>query len=78
MAAIEWWGIEEVWGYDQMRYCQSYYPQLFFGRWVPLDDFGMDERLEEAQEQLRKARASDDWPEWADAKERDILMRFDE
>ena len=77
MEDIEWWGIESVWAYDQLRYCQSYYPQLFFGRWVPLDDFGMDERLEEAQDKLNKARKSYDWPDWAEGPDRDIIIRLE-
>ena len=56
----EWWGIEGVWKRGGSGLCKSYYPQLFFGRWVPLDDFGMDEGLEEAQEKLREARESDE------------------
>ena len=40
---IEWWGIEGAWNADWDA-CKNYYyyPQLFFGRWVPLDDFGSD------------------------------------
>ena len=74
----EWWGIEGVWKHGEIGLCKSYYPQLFFGRWVPLDDFGMDERLEEAQDKLNKARKSYDWPDWADGPDRDILIRLDD
>ena len=72
----EWWGIEGVWKHGGSGLCKSYYPQLFFGRWVPLDDFGMDERLDEAQDKLREARESDDWPDWAEGPDRDILIRL--
>ena len=74
----EWWGIEGVWEHREIGLCKSYYPQLFFGRWVPLDDFGMDERLEEAQDKLNEARDRDDWPDWADGPDRDILIRLDD
>ena len=74
----EWWGIEGVWEHREIGLCKSYYPQLFFGRWVPLDDFGMDERLEEAQDKLNEARKSYDWPDWADGPDRDILIRLDD
>ena len=70
---LEWWGIEDVWNGDWEE-CQSYYPQLFFGRWVPLDDFGAEERIEHAAEYLEQQRDRDDWPEWADGPDRDILI----
>ena len=74
----EWWGIEETWSYDQVRTCKSYYPQLFFGRWVPLDDFGAEKWLEEAVENLEEAREKDDWLDWAETHDRDILIRLRE
>ena len=67
-----------MWEHREIGLCKSYYPQLFFGRWVPLDDFGMDERLEEAQDKLNEARDRDDWPDWADGPDRDILIRLDD
>ena len=73
---IEWWHIESVWQADWDE-CKSYYPQLFFGRWVPLDDFWADEWLEEAKEHLEDQRERDDWPEWADGPDRDILFRLE-
>ena len=73
---IEWWHIESVWQADWEE-CKSYYPQLFFGRWVPLDDFRADEWLEEAQERLEEQRERDDWPEWADGPDRDILIHLE-
>ena len=71
----EWWKIEESLDYDQLRTCKSYYPQLFFGRWVPLDSYGSEELLEEAQEKLSEARERDEWPDWAETRDRDILIR---
>ena len=62
---IEWWGIEEAWQ-ENWDYCKNYYPQLFYGRWVPLDDFGFDEQSKELQQRLEGQRKRDDWPEWAD------------
>lgn len=76
---IEWWRIERAWS-ENWGYCKNYYPQLFFGRWVPLDDFVdfvVEEWLEEAQEQLEEQRARDDWPDWADGPDRDILIRLE-
>ena len=73
---IEWWRIERAWSED-WSYCKNYYPQLFFGRWVPLDDFGTDEWLEEVQERLEEQRERDDWPDWADGPDRDILIRLE-
>ena len=74
---LEWWGIEDAWAYNEVKSCKSYYPQLFFGRWVPLDDFGTEEQLEEAREELREARDSDDWPDWAEARDRDIIIKLE-
>lgn len=74
---IEWWHIEGVWSSDYWSSCKSYYPQLFFGRWVPIDDFGVDEWMEEAQANLEEQRERDDWPEWADGPDRDILIRLE-
>ena len=74
---IEWWYIEGAWSADFWGYCKNYYPQLFFGRWVPLDDFEVDEWLEEVQEQLEEQRELDDWPDWADGPDRDILIRLE-
>ena len=74
---IEWWHIEPVWLSDYWNSCKNYYPQLFFGRWVPLDDFGTDEWLEEAQERLEEQRERDDWPDWADGPDRDILIHLE-
>ena len=74
---IEWWHIESVWQADWEE-CKSYYPQLFFGRWVPLDDFRADEWLEEAQERLEERRERDDWPEWSEGPDRNILIKFED
>ena len=73
---IEWWDIESAWQADWDE-CKNYYPQIFFGRWVPLDDFRADELLEEAQDKLNEARKSYDWPDWADGPDRDILIRLE-
>ena len=72
----EWWFIEDLWTYDQVRSCQAYYPQLFLGRWVPLDDFEVDESLNDMHEAIDEARESGDWPDWAESKDRDILIRL--
>ena len=74
---IEWWGIESLWGYDQMRYCRNYYPQIFFGRWVPLDSYGLDKELESALVELDRMRERDGWPDWVDDTNRDIVIRLD-
>ena len=79
----EWWGIEGLWNYDQMRDCKSYYPQLFFGRWVPLDSFDMeqvvdlDELLDEVRKWMVEERNSP-MPDWFyDEQDRDILIMLE-
>ena len=73
----EWWTIHKAWGSSDIKSCRSYYPQLFWDRWVPLDNFGVDEGLVELLKDLEQKREDRDWPEWADAKDRDILIRLD-
>ena len=75
---IEWWRIENVWRDDNIDSCKSYYPQLFFGRWIPLDDYDTEEWLEEAHEELEESWERDEWPDWADMNDRDILIRLRE
>ena len=79
----EWWGIEDLWNYDQMRYCKGYYPQLFFGRWIPLDNFGLESVLDmnEALDDVREDLLDDydgPVPDWfyADG-DRDIIIRLE-
>lgn len=78
---VEWWRIEEAWfdfvDPDDYIACGWYYPQLFFGRWMPMDDYEIDEKFKKAAEHLRELRQSDDWPEWADQKNRDVLIRLE-
>ena len=73
---VEWWGIESAWE-SNWGSCKNYYPQLFFGRWVPLDDFGSEEWLEEAREGLEDVRERDNWPDWADGPDRAILIELE-
>ena len=75
---VEWWGIEDLWLYDQMRYCRAYYPQLFVGRWVPLDTYGAEERLEKANERFALEQESDYWPEWMDEPQSGVIIRLNE
>ncbi len=75
---IEWWGIETIWRDGRIDSCRSYYPQLFFGRWIPLDDYNTEQWLEEAHEELEQAREREEWPDWADMEDRDILIRLRE
>ena len=44
---------------------------------MPLDDFRADEWLGGAQEHLEERRERDDWPEWADGPNRDILIHLE-
>ncbi len=75
---IEWWGIEGAWNADWDACKNYYYPQLFFGRWVPLDDFGSNKlSLERAEERLEELRDSSDWPGWADGSDRKILIELE-
>ena len=72
---VEWWGIEENWGNAP---CWAYYPQLFVGRWVPLDTYGAEKRLEKANERLAVEQESDYWPEWMDEPQSGVIIRLDE
>ena len=72
---IEWWGMEGLW--DDFPACRAYYPQLFFGRWIPIDTYGMESKIRDDAKMLKEAREQDDWPDWADQKDRDILIRLE-
>ena len=73
---LEWWNIEDVW---DTEHCGNYYPQLFLGRWVPLDDFELEkESLEDARERLEEIQKKHNWPNSADGEERNIILRLDE
>ena len=115
---IEWWGIEGLW--DDFPDCRAYYPQLFLGRWIPVDTYGMESKIQkveisgiggaekivisddntvadesykeliknlskdESQEDSdllenlsKETRDRDNWPDWADQKDRDILIRLE-
>ena len=73
---LEWWQIEEAFFYavDDQYECGLYYPQLFFGRWIPIDDYGTENEVERYRESMEKLQAEDDW---ADGPDRDILIRLD-
>lgn len=75
---LEWWHIEQTWSSDNdFEQCKTYYPQLFFGRWVPVDNYGSDDWLKRAQEHLDTNRDNPDWPDWADHQDRDIIIRLE-
>ena len=74
---VEWWGIEEAWRAGFWKNCKSYYPQLFFGRWVPLDDFGGEELLQDARDHLEVQRDYGDWPAWLFSPDRNIVVELD-
>ena len=72
---LEWWGIEGL--SSHFPNCELYYPQLFFGRWIPVDTYGLDSHILRYAEALESARDRDDWPDWADQKNRDVLIRLE-
>ena len=72
---IEWWKIEEPWG--NFPNCKKYYPQLFFGHWIPVDTYGFNNKIQGDANLLQEARDRDDWPDWADQKDRDILIKLE-
>ena len=72
---IEWWKIEELW--NDVSDCSAYYPQLFFGRWIPVDTYGFNNKIQGDANLLQEARDRDDWPDWADQKDRDILIKLE-
>ena len=80
----EWWNIEDLWNSSHLRDCKGYYPQLFFGRWVPLDSFGIEDLVEpesvlqEFRKDLVEQRDGERRPKWFYRKQdRDILIRLD-
>ena len=77
----EWWRIEQAWGKNDVTACKNYYPQLFFNRWIPLDDFGLDDKLAEwKRDFLDDGRDVEDWEKLIDVEykeERDIIIRLE-
>lgn len=62
---LEWWGIEEAFFYlidPDTGACGLYYPQLFYGRWIPIDTYGMEDEIKRDAERLQELRESGDCP----------------
>ena len=79
---LEWWGIEGAFfsHFDSSvnnHECGLYYPQLFYDRWIPIEDYGMADEIAMHAERIQEAKDSGDWPEWADQKDRDVLIRLE-
>ena len=77
---LEWWGIEGAFFYHidpDTNFCGLYYPQLFYDRWIPIDDYGMQDEIARRAERIQEAKESGDWPDWADQKDRDVLIRLE-
>ena len=77
---IEWLGIEGAFYYaidpDDSQ-CGFYYPQLFFGRWIPIDDYGTEDEAGRYKELIEHMQTEDVWPDWADGPDRDILIQLE-
>ena len=77
---LEWWGIEDAFFYvidPDTNECGLYYPQLFFGRWIPIDDYGTEDEAQQYKESIEDLRTEDEWPDWADGPARDILIQLE-
>ena len=77
---LEWWQIEEAFFYaidSDDSQCAFYYPQLFFGRWIPIDAYGTEDKAQEYKDLTEDLQAEDEWPDWADSPDRDILIHLE-
>ena len=73
----EWWLIEEAW-VRASQTCGAYYPQLFLGRWIPLDGLGLDSRVAKYPVDVRRMLQNGVWPEdVARTDGRDILIELE-
>jgi len=70
---LERWWIERAWNLNWYA-CKNHFPQLFFGRWVPLDDGNADRWQEGVERKVAEIKATADWPSWADGPDRQIWL----
>ena len=79
---LEWWGIEGAFfshsdSSGNNHECGLYYPQLFYDRWIPIEAYGMQDEIASHAKGIQEAKESGAWPEWADQKNRDVLIRLE-